>query len=29
MSLIVGMTGIVLTLKPGPQMFRNPASLLL
>jgi drug/metabolite transporter (DMT)-like permease len=28
MSLFVGMAGIALIIKPGPQMFQNPASLL-
>jgi drug/metabolite transporter (DMT)-like permease len=28
MSLLVGLVGIVLIIKPGPQMFQNPASLL-
>ncbi len=27
-SLLVGLIGIVMIIKPGPQMFRNPASLL-
>ena len=28
MSLLIGLTGIVLIIKPGPQMFQNPASLI-
>jgi drug/metabolite transporter (DMT)-like permease len=27
-SLLIGLVGIVLIIKPGPQMFQNPASLL-
>ncbi len=27
-SLLIGLAGIVLIIKPGPQMFRNPASLI-
>ncbi len=27
-SLLVGLVGIVMVIKPGPQMFQNPASLL-
>ena len=28
LSLLVGLVGIVLIIKPGPEMFRNPASLI-
>jgi drug/metabolite transporter (DMT)-like permease len=28
LSLLIGLVGIVLIIKPGPQMFQNPASLL-
>jgi drug/metabolite transporter (DMT)-like permease len=28
MSLMIGLAGIVMIIKPGPQMFHNPASLL-
>jgi drug/metabolite transporter (DMT)-like permease len=28
LSLAIGLAGIVLIIKPGPQMFQNPASLL-
>jgi drug/metabolite transporter (DMT)-like permease len=28
LSLLIGLAGIVLIIKPGPQMFQNPASLL-
>ena len=28
LSLMIGLAGIVLIIKPGPQMFQNPASLL-
>lgn len=28
LSLLVGLVGIVLIIKPGPQMFQNPASLI-
>jgi drug/metabolite transporter (DMT)-like permease len=28
LSLFIGLTGIVLIIKPGPQMFQNPASLI-
>lgn len=28
LSLLIGLVGIVLIIKPGPQMFHNPASLL-
>ena len=28
LSLLIGLVGIVLIIKPGPQMFRNPASLI-
>ena len=28
MSLLIGLIGIALIIKPGPQMFQNPASLL-
>jgi drug/metabolite transporter (DMT)-like permease len=28
LSLMIGLTGIVMIIKPGPQMFQNPASLL-
>ncbi len=28
MSLLIGLAGIVMIIKPGPQMFHNPASLL-
>ena len=28
LSLLIGLVGIVLIIKPGPQMFKNPASLI-
>ncbi len=28
LSLLIGLAGIILIIKPGPQMFQNPASLL-
>ena len=27
-SLLIGLAGIVMIIKPGPQMFHNPASLI-